>query len=155
MRTILKMTSVLSFTLAFLGVSWLGHADVVNPAPTSCPAGSTPSTGHVGPHCAPTTCQSNTDCKSGETCREISLCITTETGVHRGGSYTVEFAHGTCSGTCSKGTCQKAMRCASSSVLGCSQTGTMSGSILLSLLPFLLLFGLLWLRRIQQSGTSS
>ncbi len=151
MRTFLKVTSLLTCTLTFLGVSQVVQADVVNPAPTSCPTGSRPSTGHVGPHCAPTTCQSSTDCKSGETCREVSLCITMEAGQHRGGSYTVEFAHGTCSSTCSKGTCQKAMRCASSSVIGCSQTGKMTGSIFLSLLPFLLLIGILWIRRIQSS----
>lgn len=132
----------------------LAQADVVNPEPTSCPNGSTPSTGHVGPHCAPATCKSDADCKNGTTCREVSLCTTTETGYHRGGSYKVDFVHATCSkgGSCSKGTCNTGMRCASNSVTGCNQLGTVSGSIVLSVLPFFLLFALMWLRRIIKAS---
>jgi hypothetical protein len=58
--------------------SWAstGRADVVSPPPEQCLDGTTPSTGHCGPHCQPTECTGNADCQTG-TCRELSLCTTT------------------------------------------------------------------------------
>ena len=54
------------------------QADVVGPPPTNCPPGSTPSSSHSGPLCAPTgACMTNADCTMGATCMEAFQCIET------------------------------------------------------------------------------
>ncbi|MFO0713937.1 MAG: hypothetical protein U0353_29040, partial [Sandaracinus sp.] len=53
-------------------------ADVVESPPASCPTGSTPSTGHSGPYCAPTeSCAVGGVCPNGASCVPLRQCIET------------------------------------------------------------------------------
>ena len=66
----------LSIALA-TSLSVPASADVVGPPPTSCPAGSTPSTCHGGPHCTPNLCGTDADCTGGTACKDVAYCVTT------------------------------------------------------------------------------
>jgi hypothetical protein len=51
------------------------RADVVGPAPDSCPSGGTPSSCHAGPYCALTECEADSECTvEGTVCREVPVC---------------------------------------------------------------------------------
>jgi hypothetical protein len=69
-----KMKIMAMTVVAVLVSGKLSVADVVPPAPTSCPEGSVGSTCHGGPHCAALNCQTDADCLGGAVCREIAAC---------------------------------------------------------------------------------
>src|SRR5687768_4222418 len=63
--------------LAVLSIPQLAAADRVPGPPESCPPGSTPETGHGGPHCAPSPdCTGGAECQ-GRACTAIDQCIET------------------------------------------------------------------------------
>ena len=90
------------------------QADVVPPAPEDCPPGSVGSTDHYGPHCRPSICRSDEDCKDGQRCRELALCVFEKTYEHwRGNTHRREVR-----GSCAQGeacpeesSCETAKRC--------------------------------------------
>ena len=63
------------FTSASLLVASVAAADVVMPPPSTCPEGSQGATCHGGPHCVPSKCASDAECKSGEVCQDRQLCV--------------------------------------------------------------------------------
>ncbi len=70
-------TAVAVATLLSVGaVSRVAHADAVMPPPEECPDGTTPATGHCGPHCEPIACESTADCAAG-TCTSVAVCVET------------------------------------------------------------------------------
>ena len=92
-------------------------ADVVEPEPASCPPGSTPSTAHTGPYCAPTAeCTSDSACSEG-TCGEVMQCIETRGcgGLQPPDAEpcTLEHVVGPCAsdGTCATGECRARQVC--------------------------------------------
>lgn len=137
-----------------LGLAVLGgaiatvHADVVDPPPMSCPAGSTPSTGHSGPYCAPRSCVTGGVCPGGGTCTAVRQCI--ETRACGGQTFpdaapcTIENLVGPCSadGSCAVGVCMLRGACPSTtgSTSGCgcrvgshAPTGGLATSLALAL----------------------
>lgn len=84
-------------------------ADVVPPAPKTCPAGGVPATGHGGPFCRPTECKTAKDCldlaysiyprpdvSQFRCVDDVGICIEKRGGVSIGGAYTYEAVGGTC-----------------------------------------------------------
>ncbi|MCK6506795.1 hypothetical protein L6R53_26065 [Myxococcota bacterium] len=108
--------------LLLLTLLSLARADVVDDPPADCPAGSVGQTSHTGTWCEAATCRSDSQCAEGQTCREVALCVDTYTR-ECGGlrskeetpcTFTVHEAVGECGagGTCARGTCETALRCA-------------------------------------------
>jgi len=82
-------------------------ADAVPPEPDDCPPGSVGRTGHEGPYCSPTTCASDSSCpRMGQECREVALCVKTETVPRGGRPY-----DGAPETITREGDCETAMRC--------------------------------------------
>jgi hypothetical protein len=76
MRTLFAQTLVCLLAVAQLFSPRVAEADVVGPAPTSCPAGTDGRSCHGGPYCGPSLCTMDSECRSGSTCVERTLCIT-------------------------------------------------------------------------------
>ncbi|MBX7197069.1 MAG: hypothetical protein K1X94_33785 [Sandaracinaceae bacterium] len=134
-------------------------ADVVESPPASCPTGSTPSTGHSGPYCAPTeSCAVGGVCPNGASCVPLRQCI--ETRPCGGWTppdaalCTIQNVIGPCAsdGTCAVGVCTERNVCpgpgSSSGGCGCRvghPTPTHAGLAALAVL------GLLAARRARRS----
>lgn len=102
--------------LAVLSIASLSphgaRADVVDPPPENCPAGTNPGSSHSGPICSPRpACMSDVMCGGGEACEEVRLCV-----VQRpcggllppdAGPCFIDHAVGFCGadGSCGEGTC--------------------------------------------------
>jgi hypothetical protein len=103
--------------VALAAGAWTARADVVDPPPASCPPGSTPSTGHSGPYCAPTPECTATSCSGGASCLAVAQCIETrDCGGLRppdSGPCTIEHVAGACGagGSCAVGTCRARSVC--------------------------------------------
>jgi hypothetical protein len=121
----LSARAVTAIALAvLLGVgaaSRSARADVVMPPPDECPDGTTPATGHCGPHCEPIACESTADCAEGS-CTSVRVCV--ETLVCAGqvepdadlSQYERPSVLETCeSGTCAQGECQTLKICTTGS----------------------------------------
>lgn len=108
--------------LALVMASGSARADVVPPAPSSCPPGARPETGHEGPHCAPDLCDAK-KCESGSTCETRQLCVEEISGPHRGGTARSRDVSSACvAGKCARGSCESLAVCVprrSSSHCGC------------------------------------
>lgn len=75
MRTSLHVVAALGPLVVSLSLAAGARADVVGPAPTSCPAGSVGDACHGSSYCRPTPCVSDGDCTGGLVCREQGLCL--------------------------------------------------------------------------------
>ncbi|MBI5516474.1 MAG: hypothetical protein HY909_22005, partial [Deltaproteobacteria bacterium] len=104
-----------------LGITWTATAygDAVPPPPMDCPAGTTASTCHGGPHCRVRTCASDAECTGGTVCRELRLCVRSLTcgGLRPPDSApppAFPVASSACegAGACALGTCQATRACA-------------------------------------------
>lgn len=67
--TTLAVGCVLAVVLA-TPAAW---ADAILPPPDNCLDGTTPASGHCGPHCEPTACTTDADCGAAK-CVELPLC---------------------------------------------------------------------------------
>lgn len=67
-----------SIALSFI-IAGSARADVLSPAPPSCPEGSVGRECHGPPLCAALTCEIDTDCAAGSRCVERALCARGET----------------------------------------------------------------------------
>ena len=110
------------------------RADVVMPPPDECPDGTTPATGHCGPHCEPIACESTEDCTEG-TCTTVRVCV--QTLVCAGqvepdadlSQYERPSVLETCeSGTCAQGECQTLQICTKGSGPTSGSTGGAAAS---------------------------
>ena len=107
--------------LALLFSLQFALADVVNMPPEDCPPGAVGTSGHTGEWCRPDSCESDEDCGGGDSCIEVSMCLTIseescggmmpETGTC---TFTKTEVHGICESenSCSQGDCQVVMACA-------------------------------------------
>lgn len=109
--------------LVFFAPAASTRADVVGPPPASCPAGSTPATGHSGPRCEPTPdCTTDVSCSATGRCVDAMQCIETRGcgGLMPPDSApcTVEHVVGPCdgAGACSVGTCRARRVCTTDAV---------------------------------------
>jgi hypothetical protein len=57
------------------GLTTNAQADAVPMPPAACPYGSTPSTCHGGAYCAVRNCESDSDCPTGRSCKEVQACF--------------------------------------------------------------------------------
>lgn len=116
----------------------LARADVVDDPPADCPPGSRGETAHSGTWCEAKTCTADSECAEGQVCREVALCVDTYErdcgGMQVTGeppcTFTVHEALGECGadGTCARGTCQTALRCADPPGCGgCAGLGSAGG----------------------------
>lgn len=124
------------------------RADVVGPAPESCPNGSTPQANHGGPYCDPNECggDSGRTCATGTTCQAMSLCIVTGTANSHGVEFHFPDVKGSCSGgACATGTCTQVQACTSPSFsatgCGCGSAPAGAGGVGLVLVALLGLAG--------------
>lgn len=87
-------------------------ADAVGPPdPTLvCPTGSTPEVNHCGTVCIRRRCDTSADCRTGEVCRDVELCVIEEPYC---GGWTMDLYERVedCAGGCSGGTCRAAAAC--------------------------------------------
>ncbi|AKF11613.1 hypothetical protein [Sandaracinus amylolyticus] len=65
----------IALLLFVLSSASIARADVVDPEPERCPRGSTPSTAHSGPYCAPRTCLTDVHCGENARCMELAQCV--------------------------------------------------------------------------------
>lgn len=71
----IKTVSLIAAGLVFSLWTGAAAADVVGPAPATCPEGSRPDACHGGPFCFPLTCTQDADCTGGLVCRDRQLCL--------------------------------------------------------------------------------
>ena len=115
---------------SLLGTS-LAWADVVNPPPEDCPAGTQGSTCHGGPHCAPVDCGA-AGCKDGLECREVKYCagVVNCAGMlmpdEDPSQYDTDAIYTTCDAdeSCDMGTCQAFKVCIEPAVVPTDDTAT-------------------------------
>ncbi|MBW2454601.1 MAG: hypothetical protein JRI68_08825 [Deltaproteobacteria bacterium] len=109
-----KVLAGVALLLVGLTLSNAILADAVGPPPKTCPPGAWGQTTHYGPHCAPHTCTTDTECKTAQKCRPHALCVSEQTHEHwRGNTHVVRVT-----GDCAKGEacpegseCRKASYC--------------------------------------------
>jgi hypothetical protein len=92
----------------------LALADVVNPPPTDCPAGSFGEVSHAGPYCRADDCSADaTGCAAASPCQSQALCSVEIAGASMGGPFTVNNIVGPCAadGTCTEGVCKTLSVC--------------------------------------------
>ncbi len=97
-----------------LALSNTSRADAVGPPPPDCPPGSWGQTTHYGPHCAPYSCTTDSQCKKDHKCLPHGLCISERTHTHQRGDTHVVEVHGSCATgqACPEGSeCRKGSYC--------------------------------------------
>ncbi|HEY8428881.1 MAG TPA: hypothetical protein VIL20_10920 [Sandaracinaceae bacterium] len=99
------------------------RADAVGPpTPITCPVGAREGTSHCGTQCHPAVCDSDADCREGETCVERPLCA--EDVTCGGWGATATIVHGACaSGSCAEGTCRSIRTCGPRTASGDAGSG--------------------------------
>jgi hypothetical protein len=108
MLALMRVQLLASIVLGSLLLSSAALADVVEPAPTDCPAGSIGSVSHYGPYCAPNDCSGTAaTCESGTACTSQPLCIEIlwDSGVATSPAGKRVLGSCTPGGTCLMGTC--------------------------------------------------
>jgi hypothetical protein len=94
----------------------LARADVVDPAPATCPPGGMPNVSHAGPYCAILHCPDSGVCWDGAACQTLPLCIVQKTGLSMLGAFSVDHVQSACDadGGCEQGQCRELAVCPSS-----------------------------------------
>src|ERR1700679_4366304 len=73
--SMLRSLAAIGGALLFLALTpTTARADAVGPPPSNCPAGTTGTSCHGGSYCELSTCTTDTDCASGQTCQPRSYC---------------------------------------------------------------------------------
>jgi hypothetical protein len=121
----------LSIAIFWLCFSGSALADVVNPPPTDCPAGSVGQVSHAGPYCRADDCSADaTRCAAPSPCQSQALCSVEIAGASMGGPFTVNNVVGPCAadGTCTKGVCTTQSVCMPTSGAGGAPSAASGGA---------------------------
>jgi hypothetical protein len=114
----LTTSLVVVAALAWLLATPAAQADVVEPPPDDCPAGTEGSSSHCGSYCWPQICVDSSDCTGGKTCQALALCLEqTECGSHwdpDAAPVIINKASRSCASgaACASGTCETIDVCA-------------------------------------------